>query len=244
MKFVRDLIFFACSVALVALYALSITGFPLDDSWIHQTFARNLASLGQWSFVPDNPVAASTSPVYTLLLSLGYKLNIPYMLWTHALGALTLTVAGMIAARMSDKAYPNAKYGGLFVGLMVIGSWHLIWAAASGMETLLFGVLMLLGGYIAWGEADANRKMTGKSVMVRGGLFGLVVAIGMATRPEGILMGAVIGLGMVIARPHQTFKLTVFWGIGAVITFAIGIAPYLWLNWDLNGTLLPNTSDA
>jgi len=243
MKFARDLIFLVCSIGLVALYALSVNGFPLDDSWIHQTFGRNLAQLGQWSFIPNDPVAASTSPVYTLLLSLGYKLNIPYMFWTHAIGVLQLTMAGMVASRMADKAYPH-RYSGLMTGLAVIFSWHLIWSAASGMETLLFGVLMMLGGYVAWGEGDANRAMTPKAVMLRGGVFGLVVAIGMATRPEGILMGGVVGLCMVLAHPHPHFRLTILWDVGAFIAFSIGIAPYLWLNWDLNGTLLPNTNDA
>ncbi|HRF96737.1 MAG TPA: hypothetical protein PLZ51_16130, partial [Aggregatilineales bacterium] len=90
MKFARDLIFIVLACLLVGLYALSANGFPLDDSWIHQVYGRNLAQLGQWAFVPDVPSSASTAPFYTLLLALGYVLNIPYMFWTHLLGALAL----------------------------------------------------------------------------------------------------------------------------------------------------------
>ena len=46
-------------------------GFPLDDAWIHQTYARNLATLGEWSFVPGQPSAGSTAPLWSLLLSIG-----------------------------------------------------------------------------------------------------------------------------------------------------------------------------
>ncbi|MCL4254478.1 MAG: hypothetical protein KJ043_11970, partial [Anaerolineae bacterium] len=88
MKFARDLIFIVLASILVGFYALSISGFPLDDSWIHQVYGRNLAQLGQWAFIPDVPSSASTAPFYTVLLAIGYALNIPYLLWTHALGAL------------------------------------------------------------------------------------------------------------------------------------------------------------
>ena len=50
------------ALAMVVLYvATGGGGFPLDDSWIHQTYARNLAQTGQWAFVPGVPSAASTS---------------------------------------------------------------------------------------------------------------------------------------------------------------------------------------
>ncbi|MBE2268505.1 MAG: hypothetical protein IAE80_09775, partial [Anaerolinea sp.] len=68
-----DLILLIAAFALTALYALSAGGnFSLDDSWIHQTYARNLAQTGQWAFVPGVPSAASTSPLYTVALAVGY----------------------------------------------------------------------------------------------------------------------------------------------------------------------------
>ena len=38
-------------------------GFPLDDAWIHQVYARHLGQLGEWAFLPGQPSAGSTSPV-------------------------------------------------------------------------------------------------------------------------------------------------------------------------------------
>src|SRR5579859_3610204 len=65
-------------------------GFPLDDSWIHQVYARNLAQTGQWAFVSGVPSAASTSPLYTVVLAIGYFLHVTYWLWAYLLGALAL----------------------------------------------------------------------------------------------------------------------------------------------------------
>ncbi len=39
-------------------------GLPLDDSWIHQTYSRNLAERGEWAFIPGSPSAGSTAPLW------------------------------------------------------------------------------------------------------------------------------------------------------------------------------------
>ena len=51
-------------------------GFPLDDAWIHQTYARNLALRGEWAFIPGKPSAGSTSPLWSVLLAPGYRLGL------------------------------------------------------------------------------------------------------------------------------------------------------------------------
>jgi hypothetical protein len=42
-------------------------GFPLDDSWIHLTYARNLAEHGEWAFRLGERSAGSTGPFCFLL---------------------------------------------------------------------------------------------------------------------------------------------------------------------------------
>src|SRR5512136_2961371 len=44
-------------------------GFPLDDSWIHLTFARNLARGWGFAYNQGQPVAGSTAPLWTLILA-------------------------------------------------------------------------------------------------------------------------------------------------------------------------------
>ena len=48
-------------------------GFPLDDSWIHLHFARNLAEGAGFAYNPGVPVAGSTAPLWTLLLGGGER---------------------------------------------------------------------------------------------------------------------------------------------------------------------------
>src|ERR1700712_3246195 len=49
-------------------------GFPLDDSWIHLQFARNLAHGAGLSYNSGELVTGSTAPLWTALLSLLFLL--------------------------------------------------------------------------------------------------------------------------------------------------------------------------
>jgi hypothetical protein len=117
-------------------------GFPLDDGWIHQTYARNLAERGQWAFVPGLPSAGSTAPLWTLLLVPAYLLSLPPLVWTFVLGGLLLIWLGWASMALWQALWPEAGRPWL-AGLAVVLSWPLVWAAGSGMETLLFAALGL-----------------------------------------------------------------------------------------------------
>lgn len=241
----RDAVFFLLSAVMVIIYVLSAgaSGFPLDDSWIHQTYGRNLAQFGEWAFIQGQPSAASTSPLYTVVLALGYVLRVPYFVWTHGLGILALTLTAMIGARLSAYIVPNSTYAAWFVGLCLILSWHLIWAAASGMETMMFAMLTMSLIYLTWRETD-DCPTELSALLLRGGVFGLVTALTSLARPEGILLGGIAALLLLIVRPQGNLQRVIIFGIGAAIGFTLFISPYLWLNWQLTDSLLPNTANA
>jgi len=231
-----------CLIAggIVLLYVVTAGGgYPLDDSWIHQTYARNLATTGQWAFVPGEPSAASTSPLYTLLLALGYAIGLPASVWTHALGALALALTGMIGRRIAWQLAPDTAYAPLLAGLAIVLSWHLIWAAASGMETMLFSLWALV---LAW--LGLRYAMNPPGLIVGGMVFGVVSALMVITRPEGVIFAAFAATGPLIAAWQRGMRVAAGWAVMALLAFLIGIAPYLWLNLHLTGGLLPDTAAA
>lgn len=239
----RDLALFAVALASVTLYVLVAgEGLPLDDSWIHQVYARNLAEGGEWAFVPGEPSGASTSPLYTVVLAIGYVLNLPFYLWTHLLGIMALAAAGMLAVRIVEVLQPQKKLAALAAGFAIILSWHLLWAAASGMETMIFALFTLLLPYLAMREAHTALE---DGFSQRGALFGVLSALAMATRPEGILLAGICGLVVALFFAlKRTLTTMLHWGIAATLGFIVAITPYLLLNLQLNDSILPATSDA
>src|SRR5210317_1490371 len=85
-------------------------GFPLDDSWIHLTYARNLALFGEWAFQPGKPSAGSTAPLWTALLSIGFFLKLAPYVWTYLLGVILLWglgVSGEMIVRRISPSYQS-----------------------------------------------------------------------------------------------------------------------------------------
>jgi hypothetical protein len=235
----RDGVIVLCAAAVMALYlTVSPGGFPLDDSWIHQVYARNVAEAGEWAFVPGEPSGASTSPLYTVLLATGYALNADYMLWTHGLGLIALAVVGIIGARMTALVLPLQPLAAWLTGVGLVLSWHLVWAAAAGMETIIFCALTLGMMYLAWREVLIAPAQGG---VVRGVGFGLLTALIVAARPEGALVagfaGVIVALSIDRARVLRL-------GGAALGTFVVALIPYLLLNLSLNDSIFPNTSAA
>ncbi len=225
----RLVAFAGLAIGVVALYASlaavrSFGGYPLDDAWIHQTYARNWAATGQLAYVVGLPSAGSTAPLWTLLLSAAYRLHIDPYLWSMMLGAITLAISAWLLSRLADRLLPNRPLVSWLVGLACVIEWHLIWAAASGMETLLFIALVLALIDRVWAESP------GWIIGVLGGLLIL-------TRPEGLLLFG-LALGLLVIRSGRAAWIE----IGkAVLAFCIVLAPGAYFNLQASGSIFPNT---
>jgi hypothetical protein len=240
----RDAIILIAAVLIGLLYIARAGGnFPLDDSWIHQTYGRNLAEYGQWAFYLGVDSAASTSPLYTVVLSAGYKLNIPFRVWTHGLGILALALTGLIGARLAGMLPNCRKHVPLAAGLALALAWHLVWAATSGMETMIFCLLTLTLIWLSWRELG-ERSQAIPQVALRGAIFGVIAGLTTLTRPEGVMLAGLIGLALLVVRPNMTWRNLIVWGGAAVVCFVIVLAPYLIFNLRVTGGLLPNTAAA
>ena len=201
-------------------------GFPLDDSWIHQTFARNLALYGQWAYNPGEVSAGSTSPLWTILLSPGYLLPLDYRIWSYLLGAIFLSLTGWIARRLYLALFPRQESLSYLVGLFLPLEWHLMWAAFSGMETILFIFLSLL---------LLERHLKESNPFILGLLGGLLIL----TRPEGIILLSLVALDGVRRQKSPTLGVRdLAW---LLLGFALLTVPYLAFHLLVTGHPFPNT---
>ncbi len=225
----------------IAHWGFGVSGFPLDDAWIHQTYARNLARSGQLAFVPNVPSAGSTAPLWTFLLSVGYLIGAPYQLWTYGLGILFLGLTGWTVARLGERLFPNHRNAGLWAGLFCVFEWHLVWAAVSGMETILFVwlSLFLFERYVA-GESEGAQQPW-RSDIGLGLLGGLLVL----TRPEGLGLVGLIGLDMALRVWRRREPAWIKHLLKRWLAVGLGVAalliPYMIFHVRTTGLLFPNT---
>ncbi|MCX7841016.1 MAG: hypothetical protein N2559_16390, partial [Anaerolineae bacterium] len=91
----------SASVYLIFSSARGVIGFPLDDAWIHQVYARNLATRGEFAFFPSQPSAGSTSPLWTMLLAVGYVLRLDFRVWAFLLGVILLIASAFLISRLT-----------------------------------------------------------------------------------------------------------------------------------------------
>lgn len=162
-------------------------GLPLDDSWIHLRFADNLAHGRGFGINPGEPVAASTAPLWTLLLAAAIALGIPGLAAAKLLGVACYLASGLLTRRLALAAGLGRPLAlAAAVGTMAAG--RLVWGALSGMEVALGSVLVAAGAWLAVRERG----------VAAAALFGLATL----ARPEAAVL---VGLHALGARSFRGF---------------------------------------
>lgn len=179
------------TVAIVPLVLLSIVvqivflaspgraGLPLDDGWIHATYARNLARHGQLCLNPGEPSTGTTSFLWTGLLAALHFLGVgpvaAPIVWGVPLQACLVVVVFLLVR----DAGLGERWAFVAGGLCALLG-NLVWISLAGMEATLFLVLAL--GAI-WCRSRGW-------FLAAGVLAGLLVL----TRPEGAALALAMGL--------------------------------------------------
>ncbi|NJC95184.1 MAG: hypothetical protein C3F07_01175 [Anaerolineales bacterium] len=202
-------------------------GFPLDDAWIHLTYARNLAGHGEWAFRLGERSAGSTAPLWTALLAIGYLLKLAPHAWTYLLGWIVLSGLSIYAEQIARRAIKSYRTKIPWVGLFMALEWHLTWSATSGMETLLHGliVLLVLGQLIL----GSRQYLT----------LGLLTGLSVWVRPDGLTLLGPILFAVFLQEGSMRARGDAF--VKTLIGFGALFVPNLVFNLALSGTPMPNT---
>ena len=198
-------------------------GFPLDDSWIHLTYARNFALRGEWAFVPGAPSAGSTAPLWSALLAIGFLFRLGPYVWTYFLGLLLLFALACLAELAARRILPAYRLSIPVVGLFFAFEWHFVWAAGSGMETLLHASILTLVLLLLTRPSPPPLTL------------GLLTALSIWVRPDGLTLLGPVVLTLLL-REKRAATLTRFF-IGFGLLFGL----YLLFNLSLSGNPFPNT---
>ena len=210
-----------------ALYLASpaAPGLPLDDGWIHATYARNLARHGSLCLNPGEPSTGTTSFLWTALLALlrlaGVGPVAAPVVWGMALQAGLVALCFLLArdAGLSARWAFSAAASCALLG-------PLVWISLAGMEATLFLVLAL--GAI-WCR---SRERYGAA----GALAGLLVL----ARPEGAALALAMGLAELPALwRRQLARWPVWLRLFAPVAVAAGV--YLAINLAISGQPLTAT---
>jgi hypothetical protein len=172
---------------------------PLDDTFIHLQYARQLGE-GQWFRYNDgDPVSTGASSfLYVLVLGAAHFLGIS---GAHLLGFAIILGAGLfvLAALLGYELGRRlaGERAGLWSGALIAVNGAFAWGATSGMEVALFSVL-ILGTLLAFlRELSSGRFL----------LTPILAALTALTRPEGLLFAMVI-TGAVVFVLLRDFRKT------------------------------------
>lgn len=119
-------------------------GFPLDDTWIHLQFARNIWESGRFAFNSGESLAGSTAPLWSLFLAIVYGLFDDVVWPTKIVGLLLLWSTGFLTFLML-RDMGASKFWGLLGGGVVVITPRLVWGSLSGMEVMLYTTLSTAG---------------------------------------------------------------------------------------------------
>ena len=215
----------ALQIAFYLAYMLNVTDFgpPLDDSWIHYQYSRNIAEFGEISFNQGQWSTGTTSLLWNLILALGIKLGLPVVEFSIALGILLYFILAQQAFSVFRTLW-REDWKPVFAILIVVFTGNMAWFSLSGMETLLF---LTLGMW--WISA-----FRGNRFMLAGVIAGLLAL----TRIEGLLF---ILMGIFFVFRNLGWKEGWKPALRQIVFCLPIIAPSIALNLSVVGEVYPNT---
>jgi hypothetical protein len=187
--------------------------YPLDDSYIHLALAKNLAAHGVWGATPYEAAAASSSPLWTALLGLCFKIFGNNVLFPLILNIIFAIAAFLVAQKLSQRWIKNAwvRAGIAFVMMLGLPVTVIVFI---GMEHMLHILLTLLFiGEMLDSLEDDRRKVHFWRLFA----LGLLMAL---TRYESLFL-FVVPLIMALRKRRIELIAPMLGGIAGVTLFGL-----------------------
>ena len=225
-------------IALAALAGVLLRGssllsaeYAIDDAWISFRVARNWVEGRGLVFDPSlPPTEGMTNLLWTLLSATWIALvpDLEPLLVARLVGWAALGGAVVLLVVLSARLSRCASVGAAVTGALLVANGGLVYHALSGLETGLWALLFAIALLLALG---VDQPSSARCVAT-----GAALALLAATRPEGVLAGAVFCAAWWLHDRRAA--------IIAGTVFAAGVAALESFRWVTYGALVPNTFHA
>jgi arabinofuranosyltransferase len=219
------------AIAVTAIHNWSIRPWMLDDSFISFRYAENWARGLGMVYNAGERVEGYTSFLWVMLLGLGRWIGCDTVVLARVLGGIftggTLLVLAYSYRLISSISRTEAGMAALFAGTCAIFTPWL----SSGMEVslvtflILAMVLVYRADLVDW--SDQKRTV----------IAGLLGALTIMARPEGVLIVALLGLHVIYRFIRCRERASLWFLLAAFVVYA----PYFVWRFSYYGYLLPNT---
>jgi len=219
-----------------ALSQNSTNGFPIDDPWIHLTFAKNLIEYQSFSYFKNEIVTSgSTSPIYTIILSLGFIITKDEMMLSYILGILFFILSALSFYKLSSFEFAKENIFAILITAIFICDKWMAFISDSGMETTMYIFILIACIYFY-----KERKAVPFAVFLGLILWG---------RPDGVVFIGALAVDYFVinqfSNNNKELKLFSKKDFTKVLIIAGSlIVLYFAFNLVLSGSLLPNTYNA
>lgn len=206
-------------VALIEMQVIHLTNgtfiYPLDDTYIHMTIAKNLAAYGSWGVAPHQFQSASSSILYTLILSACFKIFSANALIPFIINLITGIVLLFVIQNRLKKENIGA-FAQLIILLLIIFFTPLPILIISGMEhTLqcLFSFLFIFSfsDFVQSGIQKKINQLLPNTLFI----YGLIIC---TLRYEGLF---IIAIACCVLLYYKYFKTAVILGFISVLPLVI-----------------------
>jgi len=166
----------------------------LDDPYITFEYAKNLIDHGQLAYNLNEPVLATTTPVYTFIMAgfyaLGLDLPTIATIFNLALEIAQLYVLGLLISELAP--HTPRFWGYSIAGMLTVSNRTLSISSQSGMETPLFVLLISVALLFIL-----------KRSYIRASVFGSLATL---TRPDGIFALLLLAIVILIREKRLPVK--------------------------------------
>jgi len=173
-KYIELLFFIFVSLFSTCIAVNMYEKFILDDAYITYRYAENIASGSGFSYNVGEPSLGTTTPLYTMILSLCSLIfpNIPMV--SHIIGLMSLLIITILVYKLFKQL--NFMLGGFLSVLLIIINIEMI--LTYGMETLFYTMLVFASMYFY-----INKKMN---------VTAILLALLVLTRVEGLILAILV----------------------------------------------------